>query len=42
MKENIEPNKETLKSFSDYEKGVGLTKYDSVEELFDDLEGKNS
>lgn len=42
MKENIEPNKETLKSFSDYRKGVGLTKYDSVEELFDDLEGKNS
>jgi hypothetical protein len=42
MKESMKPNKETLKSFSDYEKGVGLTKYDSVEELFDDLEGKNS
>lgn len=36
------PNEETLKSFSDYENKDGLTKYDSVEELFDDLEGKNS
>lgn len=36
------PNEETLKSFSDYENKDGLTKYDSVEELFEDLEGKNS
>lgn len=35
--DKIEPNEETLKSFSDYEKGVGLTENDSVEELFEDL-----
>lgn len=38
MKESMKPNKETLKSFSDYEKGIGLTKHDSVKELFEDLE----
>lgn len=31
-------NEETLKSFSDYEKGVGLKECNSIEELFEDLE----
>lgn len=38
-----EPNELTLKSFSDYEKGVDLTKSNSIEELFENLElGKES
>ncbi|WP_252176519.1 type II toxin-antitoxin system RelB/DinJ family antitoxin [Endozoicomonas sp. 4G] len=32
------PNEETLKAFKDADKGVGLTRYDSMEEMFDDLD----
>lgn len=37
-----EPNKETLKSFSDYENKIGLTKCGSVEELFEKLREKEA
>lgn len=32
------PNAETLKTFKDTDKGIGLTRYDSMEEMFDDLD----
>ena len=32
------PNEETLKAFEDTDKGIGLTHYDSMEEMFDDLD----
>ncbi|HET7361688.1 MAG TPA: type II toxin-antitoxin system RelB/DinJ family antitoxin [Salinimicrobium sp.] len=32
------PNAETLKAMRNAEKGIGVKKFESVEELFDDLE----
>ena len=32
------PNAETLKTFEDTDKGIGLTRYDTMEEMFDDLD----
>ncbi|WOG25666.1 type II toxin-antitoxin system RelB/DinJ family antitoxin [Endozoicomonas sp. 8E] len=32
------PNDETLKTFEDTDKGAGLTRYDSMAEMFDDLD----
>lgn len=31
------PNKETLKAFEDTEKGEGLTRYDTAQDMYDDL-----
>lgn len=31
------PNKETLKAFDDVKKGKNLTRYNSVQEMFEDL-----
>ena len=32
------PNAETLQTFEDTDKGIGLTRYDSMKEMFDDLD----
>ena len=32
------PNEETLKTFENTDKGIGLTRYDTMEEMFDDLD----